>query len=350
VLGNEHLAVRWSPYGLFIRATVLPSPKWVHRDIRAVGCTMKPTKVFPAGRCLRRRRGNGRLGERPTSKLRPVELPRLARPKGCFAADDVRSIDTSSGPTGPGLHSTRPGPSVEYRASAALRHGPHPSEEPAPVGVVAVRVKVQQAPRPAGPPAPAPAAPRRRRPCPPPRPRPCGRPSLCVGPCRPRRARRNGSRGRCRRARQAPGTDPGVPAARGRGSAAAGWPNRAERAQPGLARRRGSQRPQAHARPRGIADCRLCCRGGGSHGRQGGGRGRGAGGRAPHGLTRHPGRPSRGCGLCGCAARPGQLGPVEGRVRQLPAASPACCRGGGACRRTRERRGMQGRQRRPGHA
>jgi hypothetical protein len=38
-------------------------------------------------------------GERPTSELQPVELPRLVRPKGCFAACDARSIDELSGRT-----------------------------------------------------------------------------------------------------------------------------------------------------------------------------------------------------------------------------------------------------------
>ena len=33
VLGNEQLAVRWSPYGLCIRAQVLPSPKGVRGDV-----------------------------------------------------------------------------------------------------------------------------------------------------------------------------------------------------------------------------------------------------------------------------------------------------------------------------
>jgi hypothetical protein len=39
--------------------------------------------------------------ERPTSKIRPVELPRLARPKGsrCFVAHYARSIDELSGRT-----------------------------------------------------------------------------------------------------------------------------------------------------------------------------------------------------------------------------------------------------------
>jgi hypothetical protein len=91
MLCDEHLAERWPPYGLWIRAQVLPSPKGCEEiraylavlwtpyhgctflleylpslkggcgDKRAMGCKIKPTKLFPAWRCLRRRRGNGRL-------------------------------------------------------------------------------------------------------------------------------------------------------------------------------------------------------------------------------------------------------------------------------------------------
>ena len=59
-LGNEQLAVRWVPHGLHIRATVLPSLRMRGERVSDWLCKM-PTKVFPAGRCLRRRRGNGRL-------------------------------------------------------------------------------------------------------------------------------------------------------------------------------------------------------------------------------------------------------------------------------------------------
>jgi hypothetical protein len=47
------------PIRVCIRAQVLPSPKGVTvcGDIRALGCTMKPTRVFPAGRGLLRQRG-----------------------------------------------------------------------------------------------------------------------------------------------------------------------------------------------------------------------------------------------------------------------------------------------------
>jgi len=59
-LGNEQLAVRWVPHGLHIRATVLPSLMMREERVSDWLCKI-PTKVFPAGRCLRRRRGNGRL-------------------------------------------------------------------------------------------------------------------------------------------------------------------------------------------------------------------------------------------------------------------------------------------------
>ncbi len=47
-------------------------------------------------------------GEWPTSKLRPVELPRQARPKECFATYDVRSIDELSGRNTGRLRYVRP--------------------------------------------------------------------------------------------------------------------------------------------------------------------------------------------------------------------------------------------------
>ena len=58
-LGNEQLAVRWVPHGLHIRA-VLPSLMMRGDRVSDWLCKI-PTKVFPAGRCLRRRRWNGRL-------------------------------------------------------------------------------------------------------------------------------------------------------------------------------------------------------------------------------------------------------------------------------------------------
>ena len=64
---------------------------------------MDPMQVFPAGRCLRRRRGKWQY-----QFLRPVELPRLARQKGCFAAYDIRSIDQLSGHTTGRLGYIRP--------------------------------------------------------------------------------------------------------------------------------------------------------------------------------------------------------------------------------------------------
>ena len=58
------------------------------------GLYKTPTKVFP-----RRVLIAAPKEERPTSKLRPEELPQLARPKGCFASYDARSIDELSGRT-----------------------------------------------------------------------------------------------------------------------------------------------------------------------------------------------------------------------------------------------------------
>ncbi len=43
------------PILFVIRAQVPPSPKGVCGDMQAMGCTMKPNKFFPAGRCLQRR-------------------------------------------------------------------------------------------------------------------------------------------------------------------------------------------------------------------------------------------------------------------------------------------------------
>jgi hypothetical protein len=55
---------------------------------------MDSMKISPAGRHFRRRRGSSH-----TQRRRPVELPRLAHQKGCFAAYDIRSIDELSGRT-----------------------------------------------------------------------------------------------------------------------------------------------------------------------------------------------------------------------------------------------------------
>ena len=49
VLGNEQWDVRWSPYGLCIRATVLPSPKGLHGNVLAMGCTRYPPRLSPPG-------------------------------------------------------------------------------------------------------------------------------------------------------------------------------------------------------------------------------------------------------------------------------------------------------------
>jgi hypothetical protein len=58
------------------------------------GLYKTPTKVFPRRALLAAPKG-----EQPTSELRPMELPRLARLKGCFTAYYPRSIDELSGRT-----------------------------------------------------------------------------------------------------------------------------------------------------------------------------------------------------------------------------------------------------------
>ncbi len=66
------------------------------------GLYKTPTKDSPAGiACCAK-------GELPTSKLGPVELPLLARSKGCFAAYYARSIDRLSGRTTGQLGYDRP--------------------------------------------------------------------------------------------------------------------------------------------------------------------------------------------------------------------------------------------------
>ncbi len=70
--------------------------KCYHLKRRCVGtsctmsCTMKPTvshQGFPSLALLA-----APNGKQPTSELRPWDLPRLARPKGCFASYYARSI------------------------------------------------------------------------------------------------------------------------------------------------------------------------------------------------------------------------------------------------------------------
>ena len=67
------------------------------------GLYKTPTKVFP-----RRASLAAPKAERPTFELRPVELPRLARPMSCFAAFYARSIDELSGRTTGRLGYDRP--------------------------------------------------------------------------------------------------------------------------------------------------------------------------------------------------------------------------------------------------
>ncbi len=49
MLGDEQLAVRWYPYGLYIRATVLPSPKGVRGNVFAMGCARYPPRFTTQG-------------------------------------------------------------------------------------------------------------------------------------------------------------------------------------------------------------------------------------------------------------------------------------------------------------
>jgi hypothetical protein len=62
-------------------------------------------------------------GERLTSKLQQVELPRLARPKWCFAAYNIRSIDELSGRI-TGIHQVRFSPRHrrDSRAGTTILH------------------------------------------------------------------------------------------------------------------------------------------------------------------------------------------------------------------------------------
>ncbi len=59
-------------------------------------------------------------GERQTSEQRPVELPRLARPKGCFAAYYARSIDELPGRTTGRLGYDRPDSAYAIGGTAEL--------------------------------------------------------------------------------------------------------------------------------------------------------------------------------------------------------------------------------------
>ncbi len=59
-------------------------------------------------------------GEWPTSELRPLELPRLARPKGCFTAYYARSIDELSRRTTGRLGYDRPDSAYAIGGTAEL--------------------------------------------------------------------------------------------------------------------------------------------------------------------------------------------------------------------------------------
>ena len=56
----------------------------------------------------------------PSSELRPVELPRLARPKGCFATYYARSMDELSGRTTGRLGYDRPDSAYAIGGTAEL--------------------------------------------------------------------------------------------------------------------------------------------------------------------------------------------------------------------------------------
>jgi hypothetical protein len=79
------------------------------------GMYKTPTKVFPSQALLAAPKG-----ERPTSELRPVELPQLARPKGCFAAYYARSIVELSGQTTGSLGYDRPDSAYAIGGTAEL--------------------------------------------------------------------------------------------------------------------------------------------------------------------------------------------------------------------------------------
>ncbi len=108
------------PIRVSIRAKLLPSPKGVYGDICAFGCTMKHT--FPRRALLA-----APNGEWQTSKLRPVELPRLAcraLPEGRFAVYYVRSILELLGRTAGRLGYIRPDSAhaIGGTAELALRY------------------------------------------------------------------------------------------------------------------------------------------------------------------------------------------------------------------------------------
>ncbi len=74
-------------------------------------------------------------GDLQTSELRPVELPRLARPKGCFAAYYARSKDELSGRTTGRLGNDRPHSAYAIGGTAELalqnsNLSPHPTTRP----------------------------------------------------------------------------------------------------------------------------------------------------------------------------------------------------------------------------
>ncbi len=129
--GTEGFRRGWISSKANPRQTAHTTWAYIQAWQRAAGCTMGPTRVAHLrysttitddawGTCERSavqdthqgfpRRAllAAQKGECPTSKLRPIELPRLARPKGCFASYCARSIDGPSGRTTGQLGYVRP--------------------------------------------------------------------------------------------------------------------------------------------------------------------------------------------------------------------------------------------------
>ncbi len=79
-----------------------------------VDCTRHPPRFTPHGVAC------GAKGERQTSELRTVELPQLARPKGCFATYYARSKDELSGRTAGRLGYDRPNSAYAIGGAAEL--------------------------------------------------------------------------------------------------------------------------------------------------------------------------------------------------------------------------------------
>ncbi len=90
---RRELAVRWYPYWLYIRATVLPSPKGVRGNVLAMGCARYPPKLSPPG-IARGAEGGMADFHTTSSRAAPTSLP-----ERCFASHYARSMDELSGRT-----------------------------------------------------------------------------------------------------------------------------------------------------------------------------------------------------------------------------------------------------------